>query len=109
MKLQSLSTLLLLASCGEPICSACRSDDMCNNGEVCLLEGPNAGTCARTCNLTVWHEGDDWDAPCAAGVDTCPETCMNQEGVYGHCTAHPSLTDDVGICRAPAGELVCPL
>lgn len=103
-----LTILLSLAACGDPICLTCRSDAMCGVGEVCLTAGPEAGTCARMCSLTVWHVGEDWDAPCKAGVGTCPESCSDELGVFGHCTEHPGLPDDVGICRADAGALICP-
>lgn len=103
----ALVSLLFLAACGEPICRACRSDATCKLGEVCLQSGPEAGTCARTCSLTVWHVGPGYEAPCAAGVDGCPESCADQAGVFGHCTP-AGLPDDVGICRGAAGEPVCP-
>ena len=105
--LTALAFALALA-CGEPACMTCRNDTQCGVGEICLTVGPNAGTCARECSLTVWHVGDDWDAPCPAGVGTCPETCTDQDGVFGHCSAHAGLPDDVGVCLAPTGELVCP-
>ena len=102
-----LFLVTLLASCGDTSCPTCRSDDACGVGEVCL-PAPGGNTCARMCSLVVWEVGPGYEVPCAAGVDGCPETCNDADGVFGHCTARAGLPAGVGVCIEPTGALVCP-
>jgi len=66
-----------------------------------------AGTCARACSLVVLEEGPGHGVPCEAGVDGCPETCRDEDGIVGHCTAQPGLPEGVGACVLPTGGLAC--
>jgi hypothetical protein len=104
----SILSIFSMASCGDNFCNTCQTDLQCSNGQTCLLSEPHMNICAQQCSLTVWAEGEGYDAPCPAGVGTCPETCRNQNGVFGHCVPHEGLPDDVGICIIPTGDLICP-
>jgi len=108
--MRPMAIVLLLASCGDAVCAECRSPDACELGEICIpATATQPSSCARACSLVVYHEGPGYEVPCAAGVDGCPETCADENGVFGHCMLRPGLPDGVGVCVAPAGEFVCPV